>query len=211
MSNRPSSPNDSSDEPMTAVLARRAQSGDLTRFGELYERVAPAVFGWASLRIRPGLRGRLEPEEIVQETWCRALRKLDDYDAARGSFRTWIFGLAKNVLLEALRTLQAPQVGSGSATARAFAIENHPDAATSVTRRLAREDGLQHFLQRVQALGDDEKNLVLHCGLEGLTAEEAGLRMNLAAETVKKRWQRLRAELIARDLPRDLLVEERAR
>jgi RNA polymerase sigma-70 factor (ECF subfamily) len=186
----------------------RAQSGDLARFGELYERVAPAVYGWASLRIHSGLRGRLEAEEIVQETWCRALRKLDEYDAARGTFRNWIFGLAKNVLFEALRALQSPESSHDSATARVFALENQPDVVTSVTKRLAREDGLRHFLQRVATLGEDEKLLVLLCGFEGLTSEEAGLRLNVKAETVKKRWQRLRAELIARDLPRDLFLPD---
>lgn len=195
------------DETMTSVLARRAQSGDLSRFGELYERVAPAVYGWAMLRIRAGLRGRLEPDEVVQETWCRALRKLEEYDSSRGSFRTWIFGIAKNVLLEALRTLQAQrQAGAGSSSTAILTLEDRPDAVTSITRQIARADGMQHFLEQVQALGEDEKNLVLHCGLEGLTSEEAALRMNLKPETVKKRWQRLRAELIARDLPRDLLV-----
>jgi RNA polymerase sigma-70 factor (ECF subfamily) len=208
MSDAPRCQNGSPVEPLTSVLMLRAQSGDLARFGELYERVAPAVYGWASLRIRSSLRGRLEAEEIVQETWCRALRKLDEYDAARGTFRNWIFGLAKNVLFEALRTLQSPESSHDSATARVFALENQPDVVTSVTKRLAREDGLRHFLQRVAALGEDEKILVLLCGFEGLTSEEAGLRLNVKAETVKKRWQRLRAELIARDLPRDLFVPD---
>jgi RNA polymerase sigma-70 factor (ECF subfamily) len=192
---------------MTAVLARCAKSGDLTRFGELYERVAPAVYSWASLRIRPGLRGRLEPDEIVAETWCRALRKLAQYDPERATFRTWIFGLAKNVLFEALRAFQSPDQASGSCTARAFALENQPEQVTSFTRRVARQEGLEHFLERVGKLGEEEKTLVVHCGLEGLTCAEAALRMRLEPEAVKKRWQRLRAELIARDLPRDLLAE----
>ena len=205
------SSNDPRAELMTSVLARRAKSGELARFGELYERVAPAVYGWASLRIRAGVRGRLEPDDIVAETWCRALRKVDEYDPARAPFRTWIFGLAKNVLLEALRALQSPERASGAGDTRAFALEDHPDEVTSFTKRVARRDGLAHFLERVQELGEEEKNLVVHCGLEGLTSAEVALRMNLSPEAVKKRWQRLRAELIARDLPRDLLVEAEQR
>jgi DNA-directed RNA polymerase specialized sigma24 family protein len=82
-----------------------------------------------------------------------------------------------------------------------------PASITSVTRRVAREDGIARFLERVGALGEEERALTILRGLEGLSFEDVGLRLNLAPETVKKRWQRLRAELIARDLPRDLLAD----
>jgi RNA polymerase sigma-70 factor (ECF subfamily) len=202
--------NDSSpslDQTLTALLARRAHEGDVEQFRELYERVAPALYGWAALKLGPGLRGRLDAEEIAQETWLRALRSIREFDAARASFRAWLFGIARRVLLEAFQTLRR-QPGAGAGTSvRVFAIENHPDTVTSATRRIAREDALVHFIARVGELGEDEQMLTLLCGLEGLSYEDAAERLGISRDAVKKRWSRLRAELVARQLPRDLLVE----
>ena len=61
------------------------------------------------------------------------------------------------------------------------------------------------FLERVQALGEDELALLNACGLEGLNSVEAGLRLGISADAAKKRWQRLRGEIVSRDLPRGLL------
>jgi RNA polymerase sigma-70 factor (ECF subfamily) len=204
-----SEPRASRDLDLTAtqLLARDASSGDLSRFDELYERVAPALFGWAALQIAPTRRGRLEPDEIVQETWLRALRHLGEFDPELGHFRAWLFGFAKLVLLEALRDLSRAGTSERNASERRSQLSQVPASITSVTRRVAREDGIARFLERVGALGEEERALTILRGLEGLSFEDVGLRLNLAPETVKKRWQRLRAELIARDLPRDLLAD----
>ncbi len=195
-------------EPNTEALLGSARSGDATSFQALYERVAPALVGWAALRLRPGIRGRVEPDEIAQETWVRALSSWHTFDPAQAGFRRWIFGVAKNVLADALATtLRSRELAVGS-TSRAFALENLPDGVTSATRRLASDDALSGFLARVQAHGDDERTLVLLCGLEGQSLGEAALRLGISDEAAKKRWQRLRADLIALDVAKLLFVEE---
>jgi RNA polymerase sigma factor (sigma-70 family) len=195
------------DEMLTALLALRAQSGDLSRFDELYERVAPALYGWAALRIRPDYHARLDPEEIVQETWFRALRRFEDFHSEQAIFRSWIFGIAKNVLLEGLRDLRAGEMPGAGTTTRILSLERQPDQVTSITRRVARADALQRFLERVRALGEEEQTLTILCGLEGLSCEQAAQRLGLTYEAAAKRWQRLRAEIVSRDLPRELLSD----
>ena len=101
----------SSDDPErmdTRELARQAHSGDSARFAELYERIAPSLYTWAELRIRPELRQWVDPGDVVQEVWCRAWRVFGTFDAATGSFRFWVFRIAKNVLMEAFRKLDNP-------------------------------------------------------------------------------------------------------
>ncbi len=50
----------------TQGLARAAKAGDDARFAELYERIGPALFTWASLRIRPSMRGVLDPQDMAR-------------------------------------------------------------------------------------------------------------------------------------------------
>jgi RNA polymerase sigma-70 factor (ECF subfamily) len=197
------------DENLTALLAQRAR-GDSSRFEALYERVAPALYGWAALRIRPELHARLDPEEVAQETWFRALRSFDDFSPERATFRAWLFGIAKNVLLESLRELRASEAAGAGTTTRALVLEAQSDPVTSITRRVARADALRAFLERVRALGEDEQTLTILCGLEGQSCEEAAARLGITSQAAVKRWQRLRAAIVSRDLPRDLLVDPAA-
>jgi RNA polymerase sigma-70 factor (ECF subfamily) len=187
-------------------LAQQAKQGDAQRFNELCERLMPALYGWASLRVGAKLRGRLEPDELVQQTWLRAVERFHSFDETRGSFRAWLFGIANYVLIEALRkaTLAAP--GRAGETSRIFPFDQAADAATSVSLRAARTEAMQRFLAHVAKLGEDDHKLVLLCGIEGLPVRETATVLGIGEEAAKKRWQRLRAELIQRGTPDDLLA-----
>ena len=50
-------------------------------YGERFASEAPALFAWASLFLRPVVRTRLDPEDLVQEAWTVALPKLRDLEA----------------------------------------------------------------------------------------------------------------------------------
>ncbi len=195
------------EESWTAILTRRARAGEMDSFNDLCDRVMPALCGWARLRVRPTLRSHVDPEEIVQETWLRALVNFGDYDPARGSFRAWMFGIAKNVLLNALQVAQGARPKGSGSTTNLKAIEAVADTATSATKRASRSEAVRCFLERALALSEDEQMLMILCGLEGLSSREAAERMNISEEAAKKRWQRLRAEFSARGSSSDLLAD----
>ncbi len=200
--------NPTPDDPLTALLARRAQRGELDSFNELCERVLPALYGWAHLRVGRELRRSVEPEDLVHEVWARALAAFGSYDASR-PFRAWLFGFARNVLLEALREARKRAATGEDPSVARRALEQAPDEVTSFTRRLARDEALAHFLERVRALGEDEQTLVRLCGLEGASSHDAALALGISEDAARKRWQRLRADLARRELPHALLDEAR--
>lgn len=203
---------DGSEEPVagdsTRDLARGAKRGEEGRFAELYEKIAPAVHAWASLRIRPEMRGQVDPEDVVAEVWCRAWKAFPKFDAEGASFRAWVFQIAKNVMLEVFRKAQRAAPGGAGAgpSTRLFQLQNVPDSATEVSRRMARHEGMQVLLEWVKGLEEDEQKLFLHCGLEGMSYAEVAERMQLEYDTVAKRWQKLRERVERFAVPRDLLV-----
>lgn len=189
----------------TSFLARGARGGDRESFGALYERFAPAIHTWARLRIRGPLQGRLDPADVVQDVWMRASEKLDAFDPAQVPFRAWIFAVAKNVLLEATRRVVRPDAAAGGST-MAGALANVPEEITGISLRAARDENLARFVERVLALPEEDRMLVIHCGFEGLTTAEAAPRLGLSPDAAKKRWQRLRQRLEERGFPADLLA-----
>lgn len=199
----------------TNEIVRGLRAGDEERFTELYERVAPALYAWLRLRLSPSTRRRLDPEDVVQEIWLRALRAFARFDPERGSFRGWIFQVAKYELLDTFRGLASaagvqileeaaahgdasPAVSSdrpGAADAPFARLSQVPDEVTSFTRRIARDDDLHRLLAHVEALPDDDRALVVHCGLEGRPASETAVLLGLSHEATRKRWLRLRDSL----------------
>ncbi len=191
----------------TQEIARAAQeSGDGRRFAELYERVAPALYTWASLRIRPSMRGAIDPEDVVQEVWCRAWKVFEKFDPEATPFRMWVFRIAKNVLLEGFRKVQRSGGMAAGPSTRLFQMQNVPDSASAVSGRVARDEGIKVLLGWVEGLSEEERQLFVHCGLEGLTYAEVGERMQLQRDTVAKRWQVLRARVVQFAVPKDLVA-----
>jgi RNA polymerase sigma factor (sigma-70 family) len=177
----------------TQYLAGAAAAGDTRHFDELFLRVAPALQAWFAMRTPRG-RG-IEPADLTQEVWVRALQAFSSFDPSR-SFRAWILGIAKNVLLQGLaRPAQRPLENTDpSSSSSGIAVV---DPLSSVGRRFARDEALERFLERVERLEPDERALVLYCGLEEYTSAQAARRLGLSAEATAKRWQTLRARLRA--------------
>ncbi len=196
------------DSEVTERLVRAAKDGGAESFGGLYERIAPALYTWADIRIRPGVRALIEPGDLVQEVWCRALRAFDTFDPEVTSFRYWIFRVAKNVLLEAVRKSgsSAYREQAPGTTTRMLLLNQVPDVVTGVSLRLSRQEELQRFQGWVKDLDRTDRELLVHHGLEGLSHSQVGERLQLGAEAVAKRWQRLRERLEQQALPREVLA-----
>jgi len=167
-----------------------AALGQFEDFRALYESLAPSLYAWAKLR--KGATA-IDPDDLLQEVWVRALQPRAGFDPARGSFRGWIFGIAKHAFLEALRQRPAPRATSD--TSGSLALEAWPDVATSIRTRMGRDESITKLLEQVAASDEVDRKILIHCGLEGMPCTLAAVRLGLGAEAVTKRWQRLRERL----------------
>jgi RNA polymerase sigma-70 factor, ECF subfamily len=76
----------------------RARSGDSDAFRLLVEQHSRAIF-----RLAFRMTGNeQDAEDVVQETFLRAYKQLDRYEA-RSSFATWLFRIASNYSLDLIR------------------------------------------------------------------------------------------------------------
>src|ERR671914_2835545 len=86
--------------PSDATLVERLprdDSGDELR--ELYRRYSGQLFGFAY----NALADRELAEEVVQDVFARAWRRAADYDAGRGTVRTWLYAITRNRIVDARR------------------------------------------------------------------------------------------------------------
>ncbi|MCA9321586.1 MAG: sigma-70 family RNA polymerase sigma factor [Planctomycetes bacterium] len=169
---------------------------DPQHFAVLYERLAPALHAWSQFRLHGRLRKTVDPEDIVQEVWWRALDAFARFEARTpGAFRAWIFSIATNVFREFSRRGAGPRAdhGAGGLPKQVNTLPPELRAqVTSISESLGRDERTQKLVASIATLDRDDQRLVLFMGLEGLPAKDAAPLLKLEAETAKKRWQRLR-------------------
>src|SRR5947209_12108042 len=95
---------------MSAALVKTLQdraSEDTMR--RLYRTYGPELYGFALNSL--GDRGLAE--ELVQEVFTRIWRHADSFDPERASFRTWLYGIARNAIIDMKRKQSVrPQLAS---------------------------------------------------------------------------------------------------
>lgn len=77
------------------ALQRAVLAGDETAWRQWYDETFESVGRFVAWR----LRGRTDGfDEILQETWIVAVKRIRDFDPRRGTFLDWVRGIAANVL-----------------------------------------------------------------------------------------------------------------
>ena len=97
------------------LLAQRIRSGDRAALGEVYDRHASAAMAVA-LRIVADREGA---EDLVHDTFVAIWQKIDRFDPARGSLRSWIVTIVRNRAIDRLRGTR-PSIEIGEADERSL-------------------------------------------------------------------------------------------
>jgi RNA polymerase sigma-70 factor (ECF subfamily) len=82
-----------------ALIAAIAASGDRAAFAALFEHFAPRVKGYL---LRLGLPAA-QAEELAQETMLAVWRRAETFDPVGNSAPAWIFTIARNLRIDAIR------------------------------------------------------------------------------------------------------------
>ncbi|HEX9734762.1 MAG TPA: RNA polymerase sigma factor [Thermoanaerobaculia bacterium] len=151
--------------------------GDEQAFRRLYRRHTPRLYGF-TLRLLGG--SRADAEDVVQETWVRAVRQLDRF-RWQSSLATWLCGIALNLGRNQLRR-----------TGR----REEKEAALPRPRQAPAPGGLRIDLERAVALlpAGCRTILLLH-DVEGWTHEEIARDLGIAAGTSKSQLSEARRRL----------------
>lgn len=90
----------SDDRQADARLAERIRSGDTDALGELYDRHSAAALATA-MRV---VGDREEAEDVVHDAFVAVWRKIDRFDADRGSLRPWLMTVVRNRAIDRVRS-----------------------------------------------------------------------------------------------------------
>lgn len=163
-------------------LIARSIARDARAFGDLFDRHSSAVFRFAySLT-----HNETEAQELVQETFVTAWKKLPDIRLAGDSMLPWLLVTTRNHAQNLRRSHQRHDM---------LPLDEHIRA-----RRLGEADEsfreeLDWTFAAVRQLSEIDQRIVELCLYEGRSYKEAALQLGLSVGGVTKRVERTRAQL----------------
>jgi RNA polymerase sigma-70 factor (ECF subfamily) len=163
-------------DPLRA-LVDAVREGDDVALGELVRRTQPAVW-----QLCTALGSAGEEEDLVQETYLRAVRAIDAYRGDAPPL-AWLLAIARRVCADHVRARQR--------TRRLIArlVDTASDGVV-----VGPDDPIDEILRHVDA---DRREAFVLTQLIGLSYEEAAAVIGCPIGTVRSRVARARAELMA--------------
>ncbi|MCI0697500.1 sigma-70 family RNA polymerase sigma factor [candidate division KSB1 bacterium] len=175
------------DESKWLAAVRR---GDERAVRKLVDAYSPRLYNVA-LRI---LRSPQDAEDALQETFITALNKLDQFDG-RAEFFTWIYRIAVNASLMALRKKRSRQKNEESIEAPRFEdirSRDLVDWGADPVRKLLTAEIQEKMEAAIDKLPAKYRVVFVLRDLEGLSIDETSKTLGISPANVKIRLMRAR-------------------
>jgi RNA polymerase sigma-70 factor, ECF subfamily len=173
-----------------ALLAQRIRSGDRTALAEAYDRHASVALAVA-LRVVADREGA---EDLVHDAFVAVWQKIDRFDPARGSLRSWIVTIVRNRAIDRLRA-NRPSIEIGEADERSL-LQTGPNPTWDGA--LARLSGAQ-LRAAVGELPAEQRQAIELAYFGGHTYREiatlTGVPLGTATSRLRLALARLREQL----------------
>jgi RNA polymerase sigma-70 factor, ECF subfamily len=130
-----------------------------TEFLQIFDAHGGSIFGFIYNRVG---RHKELAEDISQEVFVRAWRERERFDPAKGGIKTWLFTIARNLIIDHYRAQARRQTDS---------LENVPESHTATHSSDA--SLLMHFLTgKLPELSEEDCELITLRYIEQLELEE---------------------------------------
>jgi RNA polymerase sigma-70 factor (ECF subfamily) len=160
------------DETLDRLVAE-AQAGDADAFGAIFDAYAGPIYRFIASRVnRPS-----DAEDLTQLVFVKALEALPRYEARGIPFGGWLFRLARNAVIDQIRT-RKDHLSLLAATTR------ETDDAGPEARAALRDD-LDRVAVALRELTDDQREVIELRFFAGLSVLEAAAVMGRQEGTIR--------------------------
>ncbi len=155
-----------------ALLVRVAER-DCSAAEQLFDRYHEEIFAYLARRM-----GRVDAEDLLQEVFVRALRRASTF-RGESSARTWLFGIARFVLMERRRR---PALMSE--------VDHSDESMPGPESMLIRSERATQLIAALERLPDDQAIVFELHQVDGYRHEQIAELLGIRAATSRKRLQR---------------------
>ncbi len=162
----------------TYPLLDRARTGDRGAFDELCEGQSKRLESLVRSQMGHLVRGKLEPVDILQETFLRAFESISVFRGRdEKTFFNWLASIAEHLIWNASqkRSLKQAQL-----------VFDASGSGPSPSRGLRREERLQRLEACLTGLKRDQREAIILSKIDGLKAKDIAERMGRSVDAVKQ-------------------------
>lgn len=179
--------------PAADALTDRVRRREPAALAAFIQDRRAALLTFVGHRLGPTLRGKLEPDDILQELAIRALRQLPDTDLSGRDPFGWLCQLAEQCIVDGHRHFAAGKRAAGREVAgRVPAGDGSQDLVallaaswTTPTRAVVRGERERRLQEVLAALPADHRELLRLRYAEGLPTREAAARLGKTDAAVR--------------------------
>ncbi len=156
------------------ALVKKAQAGDTDAVGLLWDAITPKLYGY----LRNVLREAPAAEDMLQETWLKAVSSLPSFRSRGVRFSAWLFAIARNECRQRWRT-----------QGREVPFENIPESTHNESVHGALSEKL--FLEKIlHALSDDDQEILRLRYIADLTFKDIAQVLGITLVSARVRVHR---------------------
>ncbi|MFL6254084.1 MAG: RNA polymerase sigma factor [Pyrinomonadaceae bacterium] len=174
--------------PSDEDLLRRMLGGCAESFGALYDRRQGGVYRFA-LRMTGS---EAFAEDVTQDVFLALIREGCKFDPARGTVKSYLYGMARH---RVLRRLERERAHVALDDDEGGTFEELPSAADDPFADLAREELVSLVRQAVLTLPAHFREVIVLCHLQEMNYAEAAEVVSCPVGTVRSRLARARTLL----------------
>jgi RNA polymerase sigma-70 factor (ECF subfamily) len=165
---------------------RRCSRGEPAALGALYDCYRQPVYYLARRMV-----GEMEAEDVCQETFIAVFRGMAKFEG-KSKLSTWVLAIATRVCLMHLRKRRRVETRAEPASAD----EAEPMTLLSPSHELLNKEFLQHLVDAMDRLPENQRVVVSLRSFEEMSYEEIARAMNCRLEQVRATLFRARCRLL---------------
>jgi len=160
-------------EHLNGDLIRRAQEGEPSVVGEIYERYQRGIYRYLYYRI-----GDLHTaEDLTSEVFLRMIEKLPNYSGHSLAFRAWLFQIARNLSIDHYRRM--------SVRKNVQLVEEHPEGKDEPLEMITKELTSQKLYHALVKLPENQRDVIVMRFVVGMPVREVAETLHKSENSVK--------------------------
>lgn len=173
------------------ALMRAYALGNARAFETLYDRHEKPLWRF----VLRSVRDASVADDVAQEIWLAVARSADQY-VASAKFRTWLFTMARNRVIDLARTKKQTQsLDEQSEDGESFMSSLAADSRLGPVRQLESKQAAHELIEAIEALPNDQREAFLLQAEADMSVEEIATATNVSFETAKSRLRYARNRL----------------
>lgn len=176
-------------DPLNGDLIRRAQEGEPSIVGELYEHYQRGIYRYLFYRV-----GDMQTaEDLTSEVFLRMIEKLPNYSGRSLTFKAWLFQIARNLSIDHYRRMNIRK--------DVQLADDYPEGGDEPLEMITKDLTSEKLYHALVELPENQRDVIIMRFVVGMPVREVAQSLHKSENSVKGLQRRALMSL------RDILIK----